>query len=308
MEHFYQAFLWRLLIACCLLAALVALGGHLVATGRISALQGPGVGRRVTLIALTSGLATAACLYPLLVNLYRRVFRFADDVVTSNLELASVMGAAIAQRDSETGEHNFRVTLYAFRLAEAWGDPGLDMRALLLGAFLHDVGKIGIRDAILLKPGPLTEEEMAAMRTHVGLGLKIIGSSTWLQLARNVIEGHHERFDGKGYPRGLTGIAIPLEARLFSIVDVFDALTSERPYKRPLPLAESLTCIQGAAGSQFDPDMVAAFCRIAGDAYRAIHPATETELQDMLTGLVDRHRPALYDARPASPAVFNSIC
>jgi len=308
MEHFYQAFLWRLLIACCLLAALVALGGHLVATGRISALQGPGVGRRVTLIALTSGLATAACLYPLLVNLYRRVFRFADDVVTSNLELASVMGAAIAQRDSETGEHNFRVTLYAFRLAEAWGDPGLDMRALLLGAFLHDVGKIGIRDAILLKPGPLTEEEMAAMRTHVGLGLKIIGSSTWLQLARNVIEGHHERFDGKGYPRGLTGTAIPLEARLFSIVDVFDALTSERPYKRPLPLAESLTCIQGAAGSQFDPDMVAAFCRIAGDAYRAIHPATETELQDMLTGLVDRHRPALYDARPASPAVFNSIC
>ena len=308
MEHFYQAFLWRLLIACCLLAALVALGGHLAATGRISALQGPGVGRRVTLIALTSGLATAACLYPLLVNLYRRVFRFADDVVTSNLELASVMGAAIAQRDSETGEHNFRVTLYAFRLAEAWGDPGLDMRALLLGAFLHDVGKIGIRDAILLKPGPLTEEEMAAMRTHVGLGLKIIGSSTWLQLARNVIEGHHERFDGKGYPRGLTGIAIPLEARLFSIVDVFDALTSERPYKRPLPLAESLTCIQGAAGSQFDPDMVAAFCRIAGDAYRAIHPATETELQDMLTGLVDRHRPALYDARPASPAVFNSIC
>ena len=308
MEHFYQAFLWRLLIACCLLAALVALGGHLVATGRISALQGPGLGRRVTLIALTSGLATAACLYPLLVNLYRRVFRFADDVVTSNLELASVMGAAIAQRDSETGEHNFRVTLYAFRLAEAWGDPGLDMRALLLGAFLHDVGKIGIRDAILLKPGPLTEEEMAAMRSHVGLGLKIIGSSTWLQLARNVIEGHHERFDGKGYPRGLTGIAIPLEARLFSIVDVFDALTSERPYKRPLPLAESLTCIQGAAGSQFDPDMVAAFCRIAGDAYRAIHPATETELQDMLTGLVDRHRPALYDARPASPAVFNSIC
>jgi len=308
MEHFYQAFLWRLLIACCLLAALVALGGHLVATGRISALQGPGLGRRVTLIALTSGLATAACLYPLLVNLYRRVFRFADDVVTSNLELASVMGAAIAQRDSETGEHNFRVTLYAFRLAEAWGDPGLDMRALLLGAFLHDVGKIGIRDAILLKPGPLTEEEMAAMRTHVGLGLKIIGSSTWLQLARNVIEGHHERFDGKGYPRGLTGTAIPLEARLFSIVDVFDALTSERPYKRPLPLAESLTCIQGAAGSQFDPDMVAAFCRIAGDAYRAIHPATETELQDMLTGLVDRHRPALYDARPASPAVFNSIC
>jgi putative nucleotidyltransferase with HDIG domain len=308
MEHFHQAFLWRLLIACCLLAALVALGGHLVATGRISALQGPRVGRRVTLIALASGLATAAFLYPLLVNLYRRIFRFADDVVTGNLELASVMGAAVAERDSGTGAHNFRVTLYAFRLAEALGDPRLDMRALLLGAFLHDVGKIGIPDAILLKPGPLTEEEMAAMRSHVGLGLKIIGSSKWLQLARNVIEGHHERFDGGGYPRGLAATAIPLEARLFAIVDVFDALTSERPYKRPLPLAESLACIQGAAGSQFDPDIVAAFSRIAEEAYHAIHPATETRLQDMLTALVECHRQVLYSARPVSPAVFNSIC
>jgi HD-GYP domain-containing protein (c-di-GMP phosphodiesterase class II) len=308
MEHFHQAFLWRLLIACCLLAALVALGGHLVATGRISALQGPRVGQRVALIALASGLATAAFLYPLLVNLYRRVFRFADDVVTGNLELASVMGAAIAQRDSGTGEHNFRVTLYAFHLAEAWGDPRLDMRALLLGAFLHDVGKIGIRDAILLKPGPLSEAEMAEMRTHVDLGLKIIGSSKWLQLARSVIEGHHERFDGRGYPRGLKGTAITLEARLFSIVDVFDALTSERPYKRPLLLAQALAWIQGAAGSQFDPDMVAAFGRIAGDAYRAVHSATEAELQDMLTALVERHRQVLYDARPVSPALFNSIC
>jgi response regulator RpfG family c-di-GMP phosphodiesterase len=182
------------------------------------------------------------------------------------------------------------------------------MRTLLLGAFLHDVGKIGIRDAILLKPGPLTEEETASMRAHVGLGLKIIGSSKWLQLARSVIEGHHERFDGRGYPRGLKGIAIPLEARLFSIVDAFDALTSERPYKRPLSLADSLACLQEGAGSQFDPDMVAAFCRIAGHAYHAIHPATGTELQDMLTSLVERHRQVLYDARPVSPAVFNSIC
>jgi HD-GYP domain-containing protein (c-di-GMP phosphodiesterase class II) len=179
------------------------------------------------------------------------------------------------------------------------------MRALLLGAFLHDVGKIGISDAILLKPGPLTEEEMASMRTHVALGLKIIGSSKWLQLARGVIEGHHERFDGGGYPRGLTGTAIPLEARLFAIVDVFDALTSERPYKRPLSLAESLAVIQGAAGSQFDPDIVAAFCRIARDAYAATHLATEAELQDLLTELVERHRQVLYDAGPMSPASFN---
>jgi putative nucleotidyltransferase with HDIG domain len=291
------------MIACGLLAVLVALGGHLVATGRISPLQGPRVAQRVALIALGSGLATATFLYPLLVSLHRRVFRFADDVVTGNLELAKVMGAAIAQRDSETGDHNFRVTLYAFHLAEALGDPGLDLRALILGAFLHDVGKIGIRDAILLKPGRLTDAEMAVMRTHVDLGLQIIGSSSWLQLARNVIESHHERFDGKGYPRGLAGSAIPLEARLFAIVDVFDALTSARPYKEPLPLEEALAQLQAGAGSQFDADLVAAFCRIAGDAYQAIHPATETELEDLLSALVERHRPALHLAGPASPSV-----
>jgi putative nucleotidyltransferase with HDIG domain len=304
MKHFHRSFLWRLLTACCLLTALVALGGHLVATGKISGLQGPQVGRRVALIAVASGLATAVCLYPLLVSLHRRLFRFADDVVTGNLELASVMGAAIAQRDSGTGKHNFRVTLYTFHLAEALDDPGLDMRALLLGAFLHDVGKIGIRDALLLKPGSLTEEEMAVMRTHVDLGLKIIGTSKWLQLARNVIECHHERFDGGGYPRGLAGTAIPLEARLFAVVDGFDAMASERPYKKPLPLEAALAYLQGAAGSQFDPDLVATFCRIAGDAYRSIHFATEAELQDLLTALVERHRQVLYDARPVSPSVL----
>jgi putative nucleotidyltransferase with HDIG domain len=304
MKHFHQAFLWRLLIACCLLAAMVAFGGHLVAIGKLRELNGHDMHSWVALITVFSGLATAACLYPLFVNLHRRIFRFADDVVTGNLELAAVMGAAIAQRDSETGDHNFRVTLYAFHLAEALDDPGLDMRALLLGAFLHDVGKIGIRDSILLKPGRLTDEEMAVMRTHVGLGLEIIGSSRWLQLARKVIEGHHERFDGKGYPQGLSGTAIPLEARLFSIVDVFDALTSERPYKRPLPLAEALACLQEAAGSQFDAGMVAAFCRVAEEAYRSIHLATEPELQGMLTALVERHRRVLYDARPVSPSTF----
>ena len=108
MKQFHHSLLVRLLIAGSILTALVAVGGHLVGAGRLSPLDGPHVGRRVTLIALFSGLATTACLYPLLANLHRRVFQFADDVVTGNLELASVMGAAIAQRDSDTGDHNFR--------------------------------------------------------------------------------------------------------------------------------------------------------------------------------------------------------
>ena len=303
MKQFHHSLLVRLLFAGSILTALVAVGGHLVGAGRLSPLDGPHVGRRVTLIALFSGLATTACLYPLLANLHRRVFQFADDVVTGNLELASVMGAAIAQRDSDTGDHNFRVTLYAFHLAEALDDPDLDLRALLLGAFLHDVGKIGIRDALLLKPGPLTADEMTVMRTHVGLGLKIIGSSTWLQLARNVIESHHERFDGKGYPQGLAGYAIPLEARIFSIRGVFDALTSERPYRRPMVLAEVLAYLREGAGAQFDPALVAAFSRVAEDAYRTIGSASEHELQDLLTELVERHRQVLYEAGPVHPPV-----
>jgi response regulator RpfG family c-di-GMP phosphodiesterase len=183
-------------------------------------------------------------------------------------------------------------------------DPRLDMRSLMLGAFLHDVGKIGIPDALLLKPGRLTAEEMTVMRTHVGLGLKIIGSSSWLQLARNVIEHHHERFDGAGYPRGLAGPDIPMEARLFAIVDVFDALTSERPYKRPMPLEEALVCLQEGAGGHFDPAMVEAFAGIAPGAYEAIHRATGHELEEMLRALVERHRQVLYDAGPVSPSKF----
>ena len=261
MDYFHRAFLWRLLIACCLLSALVALGGHLVATGRISALQGPRVGRRVTLIALASGLATAACQYPLLVNLYRRIFRFADDVVTGNLELASVLGAAIAQRDSETGGHNFRVTLYAFRLAEAWGDPRLDMRAMLLGAFLHDVGKIGIRDAILLKPGPLTPDEREVMQTHTTIGADILSGSgnELIEMARDIALAHHEKWDGSGYPRGLRGGVIPQAARIVAITDVFDALTSERPYKKPWSVADAVRFMSDNAGTHFDPELLPLF-------------------------------------------------
>lgn len=304
MEQFNRSFLWRLLVACCILTALVILGGYLVAAGKLGAIEGEGVSNRVALVALASGLATAACLYPLFLSLHRRILRFADDVVTGNLDLARSLGEAIALRDSETGGHNFRVSLYAFHLAEALGNPRIDMRALLLGAYLHDIGKIGIHDAILLKPGRLSDDEMEVMRSHVVLGLKIIKTSKWLQLARNVIESHHERYDGLGYPNGLKNIEIPLEARIFAIVDVFDALTSERPYKGPMELDRAIACIQEGAGSQFDSDLVTVFCRIASESYNTIHPAKDSELEEMMVKLVDRHRKVLYDSRPVSPMEF----
>ncbi|MBL8107996.1 MAG: HD domain-containing protein, partial [Anaerolineales bacterium] len=143
---------------------------------------------RTLLAVLTAVLATTVVLYPLIVALNRNLFRASREVLRGNLEMAAVLGAAIAKRDSDTNAHNYRVTLYACLLAEAMDLHGEALRALMLGAFLHDVGKIGIPDTILLKPGALTEEERAIMRGHVALGVDIIASSAWLRAAREVIQ------------------------------------------------------------------------------------------------------------------------
>lgn len=237
---------------------------------------------RTLATVLFAVLATTVLLYPVIIALNRDVIRFSQEVLKGNLEMSSVLGAAIAKRDSDTGDHNYRVTLYAIELGEAVGLAAGEMRQLILGAFLHDVGKIGISDNILLKPGKLSDEEFAIMRTHVALGVDIVEQSDWLQGARAVIEGHHEKFDGSGYLRGLSGNNIPLNARIFSIVDVFDALTSRRPYKAPLPLEEALGIIRKDAGTHFDPHLVEHFLAIAGGLHARIGAASETELQARL--------------------------
>lgn len=234
-------------------------------------------------------LATTILLYPIIIGLNRNVLRFSGEVLKGNLEMASVLGAAIAKRDSDTGDHNFRVTLYAIQLGKSVGLAAIQMRQLILGAFLHDVGKIGISDNILLKPGKLTAEEFAIMRTHVALGVDIIDQSNWLQGAREVIEGHHEKFNGSGYPRALKGEEIPLAARIFAIVDVFDALTSRRPYKAPMPLESALAIIEKDAGSHFDPQLVSHFCKIVPALYAQIGQAGESELQSRLRDLAMRY-------------------
>ena len=259
--------------------------------------------QRMTLTALVAVLATALLLYPLFCGLHRRILRLLEAAVRGNLETALVLGAAITQRDSGTGEHNARVALYSIRLAEGLGEAGVDMVALVLGAFLHDVGKIGIHDAILLKPGPMTDAELEEMRTHVQRGLDIISASRWLHRARSVVQCHHERFDGLGYPDGLRGEAIPLEARIFAIVDVFDALTSARPYHRPMAFEDARALMDGEAGRHFDPVLLAAFWRIARDAYRGLNTASGPDLRTLLMAEVDRHWLALYGSEWAQVQV-----
>ena len=238
--------------------------------------------RHMLIAVLIAVLATTILLYPVIISLNRDVVRFSKEVLIGNLEMASVLGAAIAKRDSDTGNHNFRVTLYAIQLAKAVRLSATLMRQLILGAFLHDVGKIGISDNILLKPGKLTSEEFDIMRTHVTLGVDIVQQSDWLQGAREVIEGHHEKFNGLGYLRGLKGEEIPLAARIFAIVDVFDALTSRRPYKEAMPLEQALAIIEKDAGSHFDPQLVKQFLGIAPTLYAQIGQASESELQSAL--------------------------
>ncbi len=234
-------------------------------------------------------LATTLALYPVILSLNRNVLRASREILQGNIETAAVLGAAIAKRDSDTGEHNYRVTLYAIALAEQVGLEREQIRHLTLGAFLHDVGKIGIPDAILLKPGRLDETEFATMKQHVGLGLEIIANSRWLAPAGEVIGNHHEKVDGSGYPQGRRGEEIPLNARIFAIVDVFDALMSKRPYKPPMALDQALEILRAGRGQHFDSALVDAFCDIADERYRELCDLSETALSEILVAHVSRH-------------------
>jgi putative nucleotidyltransferase with HDIG domain len=234
-------------------------------------------------------LLTTMVLYPVILSLNRDVVRYSRDLLKGNIELMEVLGGAIAKRDSDTSAHNYRVSIYAVKLAEAAGLRGDVVRDLIGGAFLHDVGKIGISDAILLKPARLDEQEFSVMKTHVALGVDILTKSNWLQRARDVVEFHHEKFDGNGYLKGLRGEAIPISARIFAIVDVFDALTSKRPYKEAFPFREAMAIIKGQAGSHFDPQLVAVFERMIEPLFEEIGRSSDAEVEQMLRGLIERY-------------------
>lgn len=244
---------------------------------------------RTLLLVVLIIFATSVMLYPIIISLNRGLIRLSGDLLKGNIELMEVLGGAIAKRDSDTNIHNYRVTIYAIRLAEAMGRSRDEVRSLISGAFLHDVGKIGISDNILLKPGRLTEEEFAAMRTHVLLGVDIIARSKWLLGARDVVEHHHEKYDGSGYMRGLKGEGIPVNARIFAVVDVFDALTSRRPYKEPFSFDEAMAILRRDSGSHFDPRVVEAFEGIAREMHQAISHAADSEVEAELNRLLQKH-------------------
>jgi putative nucleotidyltransferase with HDIG domain len=185
-------------------------------------------------------------------------------------QVLASLGEAVAARHTETQSHTQRVTQLSLRLARALGLRGAELTGVEWGAALHDVGKIGIPDAILLKPSALTDEEWETMKRHCEIGHRMLRGFEFLRSALSVVLHHHEHFDGSGYPFGLTGDTIPFSARIFAVVDAYDAMTSERPYRPPLDADEAKRELARCAATQFDPHVVDMFLQLNDTSVRGV--------------------------------------
>lgn len=199
-------------------------------------------------IALTSSL------------LFRRERKALLETAEAHRETIAALASSLDLRERETALHSKRVQEYALLLARRLGiKEGETLEGLEMGALLHDVGKIGVPDGILLKKGGLTDEERDIVRRHPDLGASLLKRIPFLIGAREIVESHHEKFDGSGYPKGLKGEQIPIGARIFAVADVFDALTTDRPYKTALSYRGAVGSLKSGRGTHFDPAVVDAF-------------------------------------------------
>jgi putative nucleotidyltransferase with HDIG domain len=180
------------------------------------------------------------------------------------------LGAAVDLRDDQTAGHSQRVCRYSLEIARAMGWSDKQLESLARGAYLHDIGKLGIPDGILLKPGPLTADERRLMQRHAQIGFDLVKDIPFLADVAEMVLAHHERFDGGGYPRGLKGEDILLSARIFAVADTLDAITSDRPYRRASPFESARETIRHLSGSQFDPHVVSVFLNLPEDIWPTI--------------------------------------
>jgi ribonuclease P protein subunit RPR2 len=194
----------------------------------------------------------------------------AQQLSRSYMATVRALSNAVEARDAYTGKHAERVARYAIAIGRELGLPRPDAPEIEFGFLLHDIGKLAVPDSILFKPGPLTAEERLLMSRHTIVGAEIMRDIEFLAEASKVVRSHHERWDGSGYPDGLAGEEIPLTARVFAVADVFDALTTDRPYRPALSFEEAHAMIVAESGSHFDPAVVDAFRRIGEDGLRRI--------------------------------------
>jgi HD-GYP domain-containing protein (c-di-GMP phosphodiesterase class II) len=204
-------------------------------------------------------------------NILRDLRQSNSDLIARYDSMIEGLSRALELRDLETEGHTRRVSLLTMELVQHMHIPTEQWNSIRQGALLHDIGKIGVPDAILLKPGSLTAQERKVMQQHVQYGYNILAPITDARHTLDIALYHHERWDGKGYPYGLAAEQIPLVARLFSIVDVFDALTSDRPYRTAWDHSQVLEYISAQSGTQFDPQIVRLFLEVAvGRSHRGI--------------------------------------
>jgi HD-GYP domain-containing protein (c-di-GMP phosphodiesterase class II) len=224
------------------------------------------VGATIAVIIVTSLL-----LYPIIARLLSQVSLLSTRLLDANLEMIEVLGSAIAKRDSDTDVHNYRVTIYSVRLAEAIDLDRQSIRSLIKGAFLHDV------------------QEFEIMKQHVQHGLDIVERSEWLADAAAIVGYHHTKFDGSGYHEAWAGEEIPLNARIFAIADVFDALTSERPYKKAFDFDKAMEILNEGSATHFDPALLKAFEGIAGALHRDYANRDDDRPRHDLAAIVDEY-------------------
>ena len=219
-------------------------------------------------------------------NLEEKVKKQTLELVKLYAGTLEAMVLALDLREKETGYHSYRVTEYALTLARKLELSENDLSIIAKGALLHDIGKIGVPDSILLKPEELDEEEWAIMKEHPKLGYDLLKNIDFLEESAQIVLHHHERFDGTGYPVGLVGDQIPIGARIFAIVDTLDALTSQRVYKPAYSFEESVEKISEASGKQFDPYLVETFMDLSIDEIKNIRDRVESSGSDYLRGLL----------------------
>ncbi len=247
-----------------LAAAWFGLRGAMVAAGISSLLYGPHIlvswtgqfAENLNQLADMALFWVVAAIAGLLYERERAATLKAEQAHHGTLE---ALASALDAREHETDRHSERVADLALRIAERFGLNDSQLRVLRDAARLHDVGKIGVRDQLLLKPGKLDDAERQQMQQHAEIGSRIVHRLPSLHEAAELIRCHHERYDGTGYPRGLRGESIPLAARIFTVADVYDALTNDRPYRKAMPYPQAMRMIHEGSGSAFDPSVVAAF-------------------------------------------------
>lgn len=217
----------------------------------------------VSLPIVLARIRTHLALYDQQRELELKVRERTKELQNTRIEILRCLGRAAEFKDNETGLHVYRMSLYSKIIAEGLGAAPAWINLVLNAAPMHDIGKIGIMDKILLKPGRFNDAEWKKMQRHVEYGADILGNNTSpvLNMAKEICLGHHEKFNGTGYPNQVIGKKIPLSARIVAIADVFDALTSSRPYKKAWPLEDAVNYINEQSGKHFDPDLVVIFNR-----------------------------------------------